>query len=685
MTIVSADIKILESKSMLDVPEGGGGPTGNEVPDGVSNAVFPDISELDRTVGRVNLRQLHLAVLSADQETFMGANMVVSRPPDDPNVSITLFKTGESFDKRVDAVSRLESYLFKGSQYPGDLFNNHIAGMMSVTVFQRSDVVPAIGETIVLTKREGFSDEVTQYVRIEEISVVATDFEDAQGVYTRNVVTFQITDPLRYDFPGFDITRYEITKSQRAAATGVANTVVADAAQYAGVVPLAQEASLGDFTVKGTSIYTQLVPSAQVETPLADLRTNQLSASVVATGSPLVQTLNGIFTTTQTLSIGGGFVPGTLSLVRSGITLTDQGGRLYNAADQVGTVDYANGILLLTTNVFGTGSGSHVVTYTPGEAPVQVPMTQGFEVTVSNRSLNYVRTISPPPVKGSVAIDYRVQDRWYTLQDDGSGALRGTDSAYGAGMVNYTTGTVSLTLGYLPDVDSSLIWRWTPPETEKTNSLLALDNDGDFYFPMNTDGDATLNPGSKAIAPGALTLTWTYSGSKTATDDGEGNLTGDARGTVNYSDGTVRFSPNLLPPPGTQINLSVAQGKTKTTASTSLADAGSVMTLTFGVANITPGTVWITLQGVLKYTKTGFAQADWGGPRNLVLADLFADGDLYLLDREGSLLVGEIDYASGTGTVNKSLTVPDSNARNMVLFDNIYKSITVPVLGMRGA
>lgn len=685
MAIVSADIKILESKSMLDVAEGGGGPTGNEVPDGVSNAVFPDVSELDRTLGRVNLRQLHLAVLSADQETFMGSNVIVSRPPDDPNVSITLFKTGESFDKRTDAVSRLESYLFKGAQYPGDLFNNHIAGMKSVTVFQRTDVVRAIGETIVLTKREGYPDEVIQYVRIEDVSVALRTFEDSQGLYTRYEVTYEITDPLRYDFPGFDITRYEITKAQRALATGVATTVVADAASYAGVVPLAQDASIGDFTIKAESIYTQLVPSAQIETPLADLRTNQLASAVVATGSPLVQTLNGLFTTTQTLAIGGGIVPGTLSLVRSGITLTDQGGRLFNAADQVGTVDYANGVLLLTINVFGTGSGSHIVTYTPGEAPVQVPMTQGFEITVSNRSLNYVRTISPPPVKGSVSIDYRVQDRWYTLRDDGSGALRGTDSAYGAGMVNYTTGTVTLTLGYLPDVDSSLIWQWVPPENEKSNSMLALDNDGDFYFPMNTDGDMSLSPGSKAITPGALTLTWSHSGAKSATDDGEGNLTGDARGTVNYSDGTVKFSPLVLPPPGTQINLAVAAGKAKTTASTSLADAGSVMTLTFGVSNITPGTVWITLQGVLKYTKTGFAQADWGGPRNLVLADLFADGDLYLLDREGSLLVGEIDYASGTGTVNKSLSVPDANARNMVLFDNIYRSITVPNLGMRGA
>ena len=34
------------------------------------------------------------------------------------------------------------------------------------------------------------------------------------------------------------------------------------------VVPLTQAAAVGDFTIKGTSIYTQLVPSAQTETPI---------------------------------------------------------------------------------------------------------------------------------------------------------------------------------------------------------------------------------------------------------------------------------------------------------------------------------------------------------------------------------------------------------------------------------
>lgn len=62
MPIQSGDVKLLKSAVMADVPEGGGAPTGNTIADGVSNAIFPDISELDRAGGRVNLRKSFVSV-----------------------------------------------------------------------------------------------------------------------------------------------------------------------------------------------------------------------------------------------------------------------------------------------------------------------------------------------------------------------------------------------------------------------------------------------------------------------------------------------------------------------------------------------------------------------------------------------------------------------------------------------
>ena len=66
MPILTGDIKLVASQVMNDVPEGGGAPTATVIADGVSNAIFPDISELDRAGGRVNLRKLHVTVQTDD-------------------------------------------------------------------------------------------------------------------------------------------------------------------------------------------------------------------------------------------------------------------------------------------------------------------------------------------------------------------------------------------------------------------------------------------------------------------------------------------------------------------------------------------------------------------------------------------------------------------------------------------
>ena len=70
MPIQSGDVKLLKSAVMADVPEGGGAPTGNTIADGVSNAIFPDISELDRAGGRVNLRKSFVSVQTDDTDNL---------------------------------------------------------------------------------------------------------------------------------------------------------------------------------------------------------------------------------------------------------------------------------------------------------------------------------------------------------------------------------------------------------------------------------------------------------------------------------------------------------------------------------------------------------------------------------------------------------------------------------------
>ena len=137
MPILQGDIQLRASRVMDDVPEGGGGPSAIVIESGAENAVMPDISQMDRATGRANLRQVHVGVDTEDRDTYQGSNVIVAKPPEDPNVSITLFATGGVYDTRAQAQARLEAYLNKGAEWAGYLYENHIKGQRVIQIFQR--------------------------------------------------------------------------------------------------------------------------------------------------------------------------------------------------------------------------------------------------------------------------------------------------------------------------------------------------------------------------------------------------------------------------------------------------------------------------------------------------------------------------------------------------------------------
>lgn len=683
MTIQKGDIKLMASKVMDDVPEGGGGPSGVEIQDGVSNEVYPDISELDRAMGRVNMRQLHMEVHSDNRDTFLGSNVIVATPPDDPNVSITLMETGGTFDTRDQAVARLEAYLFEGPRMNAFLFGNHIAGQSTIQWFQRNDVLPAIGETLVLVKREGFGNEFRQYVRLTEVASVKTTFVDEKGEYERYVVSASLLMPLAQDFPGFDVARVDPTTATVRAATKLAATVVANAASYQGVTLSETAASIGDFSIKGASIFTQLVPSAQVETPLSDVRTNGTSAAIVSTGGVVTTTINAIFSSTQNLYVGAMIAPGSLAVSAAGVMVTDQGGQLVSGGSQVGIVDYENGVLSLLSNVFGTGSQAFTVTYSAGAVPEGVAQTAGFEVTVEGRALNYVRTFTPAPVRGTLTVSYMAQGRWYVLSDSGDGALRGADSSYGAGQINFTTGTVTVTLGALPDVGSAIIYTWMQASAARDSTSLPLQDGARFFWPLNSDGEVTLANGSKAFEPGGVAITWNDGTARTATDNGAGAITGDATGRISYAHGSMRISPTVVPPPGTSFTV-VTEVVTRTAATATIASG----TGSLGVTDITPGSVSLTLTAQIRATVSGTllgwvpntavlntSPFNWGAPRAIQVVD---DGAGKLLADVGGARfeIGAINYAAGTFTLTANPVIPSEATLALAAWDNVKITYT---------
>lgn len=109
MAIVEADIKLLKSERMTDEADGGGFMTGTVVADGVENNLFPDISDADRTFGRVQLRKVYAAVTSNDTDTFLGAHVILDEPPADPAASALMVLKAGYTQERVDVVEALDN------------------------------------------------------------------------------------------------------------------------------------------------------------------------------------------------------------------------------------------------------------------------------------------------------------------------------------------------------------------------------------------------------------------------------------------------------------------------------------------------------------------------------------------------------------------------------------------------
>lgn len=289
MPILSGDVKLLKSANMADVAEGGGAPTGLQIADGVSNSIFPDVSELDRAGGRVNLRKTFVGVQTDDTDTYFGANVIVAEPPQDPRVSVTLFTNKQTFDTRSQVASRVESYLNAGPEIEGYLYENHITGQRSIQIFQRLEAAPpSVGRTLVLRKDEGKSTQVEQYVRITRVLVETRGFTapGSSQDYIANVVTCDLSDALRSDFPGSPARRDFIKLDT---ATKLRDTVVADAGIYCGTSPLTQAGAIGDVYARVASVYSQLVPAAQSENPLVDQYHSGPFTNTLATSPRLVQ------------------------------------------------------------------------------------------------------------------------------------------------------------------------------------------------------------------------------------------------------------------------------------------------------------------------------------------------------------------------------------------------------------
>lgn len=629
MPITSDDIKLLESERLTDTPDGGGRMTSREVIDGQVNNLFNDISRLDRTYGRVSLRKVFVAVQTALRELYAGSHVIVTNPPKDGSVHVTLFSTDNDDDERGAATDRIESYTISGPVSRMRLYDRHISGQRTLQCFQfPQDPLPEIAEVYSLSRGEQdpatFKQQFFRITRLEE--EVRTFHSERVGQYSIRVLNLEIDAALQWDFEGYvpDPSDDEIERQYEGDEPNrpyIRDSNVADAARYFGIVPVAAAPTQGDTELTAESIFAPIVPATQGETPITDAEAGLGTIVLHQAGDEETQqvfsasgwsagTDGGIphfyGPNTGRYSVGCSILPGSLRIVQGSWSATDRGdGTCDTVGDWEVSVDYVTGLITMAKGSSNSSSFFYF-TFTPAAAVSAVSESKAIPITDQNRQLNYTSFLRPLPAQRTVFVSYRALGKWYMLRDDGGGGLVPVQSGAGAGTVNYLTGSIAITVGYEPDEGSAVIIQWG-------TGAQFINRAGDVEQPDRHGYDLQVD--NPPIRPGTLSITWTAATSagdlvSTATDDGAGNLTGDATGRVVYATGQILLAPGLVagyvdrwrvPKAGTSFTIDYEEDASVTDTFTPAKDGNGFVTLNLSQTPIRPGTLrvgWSTVRQI---------------------------------------------------------------------------------------
>ncbi|ENW95790.1 hypothetical protein [Acinetobacter sp. NIPH 298] len=640
MPVETNNLILYKSERLTDTSDGGGKYSGQVVVDGESNNLFPDVSELDRTMGRVSLRKIFAGINNDDTESLMGSTVFISKNPDDPNVSALLFSTRSHTDVRTNAANRIENYLAKGGQIAGTPLDTLWQGMKLIQVAMfKSETESSVGDTLVLVMNEGQGTQFEQYVRITKVETrIATIIINNNQVEYK-IATYSINDPLDRDFIGLSAAQwYNGAKSP----TIIRDTIVADTGKYYASVEIADDVVVNSFTIQAASIFSQLIPSSQTETPLIDLNAvNENVALLAGNSGTIIAPFTTNVNTNQSLYIGSGVLPGSVAFTLFGQAITDNGGTLRTlTGTQVGTIDYQTGHIVWT-NAVGTGNTTINITFTPAVAPTQPFESYALPVTANNLGTNWTGVLLPIPAPGALSVSFMSQGKFYTLKDNGTGRLIGANESIGTGSINYQTGSWLLTTGALPDVGTPILLLWGTSISTFARADLPV-------LPAAIEFDLE----QEAIAASSVTVTWLLEGvGKTATSNALGQFTGDATGTINYATGKGKIIPTKLPQKNAVFNFAFDYGDPKTqTVSAVTPDLNNKLSFTIGTGSaIQPNSVELQIP-VSEYETSPPDKF-----RIVTLFDVPIDASTgNLVDRLG-VQQGVITYATGAVEVTPAL------------------------------
>ena len=640
-TITQNDLEILKSEIMADTTDGGGLPTGIAVIDGVSNNLFPDVSDIDRLIGRVRLRKVSLAVKTANAELLQAVRMLFTELPENPNISVFAFKPSSFADRRADAQNSIESYLTLGIRAAGHLLETQLKGQRVIQLsLDNSDDVPKAGSPLVLVQNEGQVDEFYQYIKPIKVSTARRSFQlDFDKRVTRIVAAIEFGEALRYSFSGLTVPEfYSNAPTLRRAVLREAQ--VSDAAKYYSASRLAQPVvAMQSRQVKLESIFTQIVPSSLTETALPLL-------DPVGQSKALIKATDGTVAINQSISVnpstawqvGSSIYPSSINIAVSGVTMTDADGELRDVSGVIyGSVDYSAGrITWYDTANFGikTVTGS----FTPAGSTMRVMQSELIYTPEVDVGSSYIRELQAKPARGSMQASFQVGGQATIIRDNAKGALVDNDGK-SYGILDYENKIVQLVLPAIPDAESAIVFTYSTDLG--TTNVGGQSVKGCFDFT------------AQGYIPANSIITW---GSKSATIS-NGVITGDATGT--FDGFYLRIKPNQLPAPNTTFSIgystptdtteiNMGRGDATATSGNQFAfnvgaiDAGKIK----GFVNITSGE-WVTADGTAELTEFHMSFSD-DGLGNIVKTSLNNATKIGAATKDLNVtLSGTVNYATG--------------------------------------
>lgn len=649
MAITVDKLKFFQSERMADTSDGGGRMSSNPLVSGLENQVFDDISDVDRAAGDLSIRKIYGAVTSTDTDKYLDAGVVIFREPADPAVSVLSFSTGSFFDERDAIRNRLEQTIVRGARWNGYLWGQHLAGQRAVVMWQRPEnEIPAVGGRIELVAKAGSVEQYSQFLWITQLSENLRTQQDDKGAYVVREVVCEIAEALTANYLGTEPSRIDpIIASTTALVYDTRYN--AEAVPLFGLRPLVEPAAVGDFSARVDSLYAQIIPTSLVETNLPDVNPGGDSPAIIAgsTGTISFTTTAAVIKPNVALYLGSGAAPGSISILVSGSTITDSNGVATLAGQDIGRVDYGNGVVTWDDSCPNYSNFNKAITFTPAARPLQVADTFAQEVTLANRGFVWTVTLTPIPAPQTLRVSYRANGVWYVLNERGNGVLSGVDASYGLGIVNFSTGTVTFSTGVLPDVDSEIIYAWGTPINYTQRGGTALD------APVVRGQTAQVG-----LRAGYVSISWTVGVTTYMVDDdpaANGLLTGTGgSGEVNYETGEWWIRPTALPPTGTEFLVSYNYGTPSSPSALQeaivepiVSGGGTVYTCALPDADILAGSLTASYVGAFPYSWED--PGVWG----------FYYRDINVKDNGAGAFIsvgGTINYVAGTVVFNPHIT-----------------------------